>query len=222
MRTGLWSILLLFIIAVSQHVDAQKRISLTPGFFYNGTTLRGEVSGVGAIIGLEYMPREDYFFSLELRSKYGYYVFDDGTNWSYDKEGRPIPPLNTDEARVKYALFSAQAGLVPKFYLHFDEFSLFLENEFSPGLMSGKFAYKGAEREITFTEPTFSYNIGVGVESAMTKCILTGSLGYSTLNFRKNIRKHQPPGYNEYLPDQNAAAWISLIFKIPLARKGDR
>jgi len=217
MKKWLFAILIFILIVTSQNVIAQSQISLTPGLFYNGTTFSEDVSGFGAILGLEYMRRKDHFFSLELRTKYGYYSFDDGTNWREDKQGALIPPKNKGEARLEYSLFSPQVGLAPKFHWHLDElFSLFLENELSVGLMSGNFKYKGTPQKIRFTEPTFSYNIGAGMEYKLKKCTFVGSLGYSTLNFRSKIKKHQPAHHQEYIPNQDAAIWINVIFKVPI------
>ncbi|MCD8165244.1 MAG: hypothetical protein LUE93_03430 [Bacteroides sp.] len=210
-----------FIIATSQTSIAQSQFSLTPGFFYNGTTFTENVSGFGAMLGLEYMRRKDHFFSLELRTKYGYYSFDDGTKWIEDKDGVLKPPKNNDEARVEYSLFSPQVGLVPKFHLYFDEsFSLFLENECYVGLMSGKFKYKEAPQKKSFTEPIFSYNIGAGTEYKLKKYVFVGSLGYSTLNFRNKIKKHQPVNYQHPIPNQHAGFYINILIKVPLSKTG--
>lgn len=217
MKKVLFAILAFIIMGISQNAVAQSRFSLTPGAFYNGTTFDKDVSGFGVILGLEYMKSKEHFFSMELRTKYGFYSFDDGTKWREDKDGVLNPPVNRDEARLEYSLFSPQVGLVPKFHLLLDEsFSLFLENDFSAGLMSGSFKYKGTEEKKRFTEPTFSYNIGVGIETKLNKYAFVGSLGYSTLNFKSNIVKHQPAYHTEYIPNQNTGLWINIIIKVPL------
>lgn len=214
------AMLAIIIIATSQNVVAQSKLSLTPGAFYNGTTFDEDVSGFGAILGLEYMKSKEHYFSMELRTKYAYYSFDDGTKWREDKDGVLNPPTNKDEARLEYSLFSPQVGLVPKFHLLLDEsFSLFLENEFSAGLMSGSFKYKGTEKKQRFTEPTFSYNIGIGIETKLNKYAFVGSVGYSTLNFKNNIVKHQPAYHTEYIPNQNTGLWINIIIKVPILAK---
>ena len=218
MKKSLFAIFAFIIMVTSQNVIAQSRLSLTPGLFYNGTTFDKDVSGFGAILGLEYMKSKEHFFSMELRTKYAYYSFDDGTKWREDKDGVPKPPVNRDEARLEYSLFSPQVGLVPKFHVLLDEsFSLFLENEFSAGLMSGSFKYKGTEEKQRFTEPTLSYNIGIGIETKLNKYAFVGSVGYSTLNFRSNIVKHKPPYHTEYIPNQNTGLWINIIIKVPIA-----
>ena len=136
MKKSLFAIFAFIIMVTSQNVIAQSRLSLTPGLFYNGTTFDKDVSGFGAILGLEYMKSKEHFFSMELRTKYAYYSFDDGTKWREDKDGVLKPPVNRDEARLEYSLFSPQVGLVPKLHVLLDEsFSLFIENEFSAGLM---------------------------------------------------------------------------------------
>ncbi|MCD8044329.1 MAG: hypothetical protein LUH10_14860 [Tannerellaceae bacterium] len=219
MKKNMLTILAFIIMATSQNIIAQSQFSLTPGFFYNGTTLGENIKGFGAILGLEYMGNKDHFFSLELRTKYGYYSFDDGTKWTEDKEGVLNPPKNKEQARLEYSLFSPQIGLIPKFHLHLDDsFSLFIENEFSVGLIAGKFKYKDSVLKKSITEPTLSYNIGVGIEYKLEKCTIISSLGYSTLNFRGKIKKHQPVNYHEYIPNQNACIWINLIFKVPLSK----
>lgn len=211
-------ILLVFnTLIVFQFINAQSKIFLNPGFFYNGTGFSDDVNGIGLIAGLEYMPSKYHLFSIELRTKYGYYAFDDGTKWKTDKDGNPLPPKNRGEDRLKYNLFNPQVGVIPKLHLYFDEdFSLFLENEIAIGLMAGEFRYKGFDKKKKFTDLTFCYNIGLGIEYQLKKCILVGSAAYSTLNFRSKIIKYQPTGYEEWIPNQNALFLISILFKIPI------
>lgn len=219
MKKNRFIVPLLFILAIPPMASAQSKFSLTPGLFYNGAGFSNEVNGFGAIIGLEYQPRASHFFSIELRTKYAYYTFDDGTRWTEDKDGNLQPPVNPGEARLEYSLFSPQAGLVPKLCLYLDEsLSLFLENEFLLGLMSGSFRYKGISETKRFTEPVFSYNVGAGFGYKLKKGTLLCSAGYSTLNFRKKIAKHRPADYREGIPNQDAVLWVNLIFKIPLSK----
>jgi len=217
-KMGQWYVFVVLCISGGlQTVNAQSKFFLSPGIFYNGSGFSDDVSGIGLIAGIEYAPAKDYWFSVRLNTKYGYYAFNDGTKWRSDKDGNPLPPKNRDEARLKYNLFSPQVGLAPKLHLHFDEpLSIFLENEFSIGLMTGRFKYQGIERKEKITEPIFSYNIGIGLEYKLEKCIIAGSIGYSTLNFRDKIRKHQPEGYQVWIPDQNAVFFFNVSLKIPL------
>lgn len=53
MKKSLFAIFAFIIMVTSQNVIAQSRLSLTPGAFYNGTTFDKDVSGFGAILGLE-------------------------------------------------------------------------------------------------------------------------------------------------------------------------
>ncbi|MDR1500985.1 MAG: hypothetical protein LBT43_00830 [Prevotella sp.] len=211
--------LIIFLLAsFGQVVLAQSKVSLVPGIFYNGGGFKEEVQGYGLAIGLEYKPITSHFFSLELRTKYGVYSFDDGTKWTEDVNGVLQPPKNLNKARLEYTLFSPQIGLVPKLYIDIDEdLSLFLENEFSTGLMSGNFKYGGqpyAKKNIT--EPIFNYSIGFGVEYGMNKYSFVGSIGYSTLNFRGKIWKHQPKNYQGQIPNQSAGLIINIMLKVPL------
>ena len=211
-------LVIIFMIAV-QDINAQTQLSLTPGVFYNGNFSSDDANGFGAILGFEYRSRPEHFFSIELRTKYGYYSFDDGTKWREDKYGQLNPPQNKEEARLEYSLFYPQIGLVPKVYFPIIEnLSIFLENEVSIGLMTGKFTFKGVPDKVRFTESIFCYNVGLGAEYKLDKCILVGSLGYSTLNFRSKIRKHQPTNYKEGIPNQDAVLWINLLVKVPLTK----
>ncbi|MEN9918541.1 MAG: hypothetical protein RL662_977 [Bacteroidota bacterium] len=214
------SISFIFIFAlVSQLVQAQSKLSLMPGIYYNGTGLDQDVRGGGFIMGLEYMPHRNHFFSLELRTRYGLYTFSDETNATADKNGIPIPPKNPSTASLKYSLFHPQVGVVPKFHFHVDEsLSLFLENEIAVGVMTGRFTYKGHDKK-SFAETSLTYNIGAGVEYKTPKWTIVGSVGYSTLNFRPDIVKHQPPNYQEWIPNQHAGLLINAILKIPLTKK---
>ncbi len=197
-------------------MQAQHKISFMPGLFYNGSILREEVKGLGLVAGLDYIPGNISFFSIELRSKWGYYMFDDGTKWHQDKDGSWESPKRPGEPRLKYSLFSPQIGIVPKFYWHLDEsVSFFLENELAVGLMSGKFKFNTGQK-ITFTEPVFSYNIGVGAECRINEWAIVMSTGISTLNFRKAIDKHKPRGYSEKIEGHGAFFYINMILKIPL------
>ena len=210
-------IIVISIFMVLHSANAQSKLSLNPGLFYNGTGFTENIKGLGLIMGLEYMQSKNKVFSIELRTKYGYYAFDDGTKWRTDNNGNVLPPKNLEEAQLEYILFSPQIGIVPKLHLRFDEvLSLFIENEFAGGLIIGDFKYKGFDKKRNFTESIFCYNLGVGGEYKLKKYILTGSISYSTLNFRSKIKKHQPAGYEEWIPNQNAAILINIILKIPL------
>lgn len=217
MRLIYFFILYIFCI-ISPLVKAQSKFSLTPGIYYNGAIFEEEVNGLGAIIGLEYKQRKDHFMALEFRTRFGYYSFDDGTKWTYNNDGLPVPPKNKDKARLEYKLFSPQISIVPRFHFYLDEsLSLFLENEFATGLIIGTFTYGGQPYlKKSFRETVFSYNIGLGAEYKLKNWSLIGSLGYSTLNFRNKIREHQPQNYQGAIPNQNAGLVINLIFKLPL------
>lgn len=211
-----YMLIIIFLCIHIQVIHAQHKFSLMPGLFYNGNTFDDDVSGLGLIMGLEYIPRENSLFSVELRTKWGYYDFDDGTKWHQDKDGTWQPPINPGEPRLEYSLFSPQLGIVPKCHWHLDdELSLFVENEFVVGLMTGKFKFKTG-RKVTFTEPIFCYNVGIGAEYRFSNWAMVGALTLSTLNFRKNISKHKPYGYEEKIPDQDAIFLVTFIFKIPL------
>jgi hypothetical protein len=212
----------LFILIMFFHylpgLRAQSQFSLTPGIFYNGGGFYDEVKGFGVIIGVEYMKSPRHFFSIELRTRFGYYGFDDGTKWTENNKGELTPPKNPDKAKIEYSLFSPQIGVVPKLYYHVDEsLPFFLENEFSFGLMAGNFKYNDQSyTKKSFTEPVFSYVVGVGAEYKYKKYALSGSVGYSTLNFRSKIRKNKPQDYTIEVPNQSAGLMVNVIFKIPL------
>lgn len=116
-----WLFFVLCICATSQIMNAQSKFSLNPGVYYNGSFFDDDAKGIGLILGLEYMPSKDHMFSIELRTRYGYYTFDDGTKWGEDRDGNIVPPKNPGEARLNYNLFSPQVGIVPKIHLYFDE-----------------------------------------------------------------------------------------------------
>ena len=208
-----------------QIAHAQSEWSLTPGFYYNGGWSTMDVGGFGPIAGLEYKPTKTHFFSLELRTKYGFYFFNDGTEWVTDENGNKLlPPLNNNEARVDYKLFTPRIGLVPKLHLRFDKpLSLFLENELDIGLMTGKIKYFGFGERKRITEPIYCYSVGVGFEFKGDRDKggphLVLSMGYSTLNFINNIKKHRPTGYNVEIPNQRAPFYMNLVLKFPLKCK---
>lgn len=210
------------LFTVSGTVKGQSQFSFIPGIFYNGQFFDDEVYGFGVIAGLEYKPRANHFFSLELRTRYGVYGFDDGTRWKIDDDGSITPPNNWNAPRLEYTVFSPQVSIVPRFHVYTDDiFSLFLENEFSSGLITGKFTYGGdASTKTTFTEPIFNYNVAVGFEYNTEKnWYFLASIGYSTLNFREKIRKHEPPRYDGWIPNQDALIIVNVLFKIPFGKK---
>lgn len=213
-----FSLVLSGLLLSLQTIKAQSQFSLTPGVFYNGGILREYTGGGGGVLGLEYQPRQNHFFSLEVRSRYGYYVFDDGANWYQDEDGSIDPPIR-DVARLEYNLFSPQIGIVPKFYLHLDEtLSLFLENEFSGGLMTGRFKYnRNTFVKKNFTESIFYYCVSGGAElKGDKKWSVLFSIGYSTLDFKDGIKRRQPVGYQWEIENQEAVVMFNMIFKMPL------
>ena len=219
---------ILFGVILTLHVaEAQSRFSLTPGVFFNGDILNKEhVMGMGAMVGLEYMPRPNHFFALEMRTRYGYYSFDDGLRkreeryWENSPLYPPSRPPFQGKARLEYCLFSPQIGIVPKLYWHCDsEISLFLENEFTGGLMTGIFKYDGTPPvKKGFTESIFYYSPSIGVElrDENKKCSLLISIGYSTLDFKNNLKKRQPRAYESNINHQEAYLMINVILKVPL------
>ena len=213
-----YSLLLVAFVALSvfQTVHGQEW-SLNPGVFYNGKVMPQYVNGVGLVVGLGYMPSEKHVFSVEFRTKYGFYNFDDGTKWSTDENGYSIPPVNPNEARLEYKLFSPQVSLVPKLYLRFNKpVSLFLEGEHGVGLMTGRFLFKGFDDKKRITETFFSYGAGLGVEYDVDDLVINVSIGYSTLNFKDKIKKNVPTDYHEFMPNQNAPVYLNIMFKIPI------
>jgi opacity protein-like surface antigen len=213
--------ILLILLINTPIAQAQSKFSPTFGAFYNGTGLTEDVKGFGLIAGLEYKQRKDHLFSVELRTRYGYYSFDDGTKWGVNNEGVSSPPKNKNNARLEYALFSPRVGVVPKVHLYIDEdLSLFIENEGSFGLMTGTFKYTGQPSvEKSFTETIFCYNVGIGAEYKKNdNWSLVGSVGYSSLNFRSKIRNHQPDYYDGVIPNQNAGLLVNVTIKIPLRK----
>jgi len=216
-KRSLLAFFLFKVLVTVQIIQAQSKLSLNTGILYNGSGFTEDVNAIGLMAGLEYMPSEDHVFSIELRTKYVYYNYDDGTKWRTDKEGYPLPPKNPGEARLKYNLFSPQVSLVPRLHLYLNEsLSFFLENELVVGLMAGEFRYKGVSKKKKFTDVIYCYNIGLGAEYKFEKWILGGSIAYSTLNFRSKIRDHQPKDYQEGIPDQNAPLLFSVFIKLSL------
>jgi hypothetical protein len=201
----------------------QSKFSLSPGIYYNGNGFSDDVVGMGLTVGLEYKPVR--YFGLELRTRYGLYGFDDGTSWTTDWHGEDIPPVNEGLADLEHSLSSPGIGLIPKFYLSIgddedDPWFLFLENELSLAWIRGTVQYNGepsARKRIT--ETIFCYNIALGIEYVYNvrknNNSIAVSAGYSTLNFRKKIRKNQPEGYIGWIPDQDAALILNIILKIP-------
>ena len=209
------------LIFISQTIDAQSQISLIPGVYCNGGILREYTGGGGVVLGLEYMPHQEHFFALELRTRYGFYRFDDGTSWRENKDGTLEPPIR-EKARLEYTLFGPQIGIVPKFYLHLDEtISFFIENEFSGGIMTGHVKYnENPSAEKKLTEYIFYYCISGGMELRDDKNrSLLISIGYSTLDFKNTLKKKQPIGYQGGFPNQEACIMFNMIFKLPLNKK---
>jgi len=213
--------ILLVLFVASQIVNAQSKFSLMPGLYYNGPTLLLEdaVQGVGLAIGVEYMPRQNHFFSIELRSRYGAYFFDDKTDWVLNEDRILVP----GKASLHYKLFNPTIGVVPRLYIYLDEYeihSLFLENEIAVGLMMGNFEYNGQPyAKKSFTEPTFSYIICAGVRvKGGGNMLVDISVGFSTLNFRNNIIKHQPRNYQGRIPNQDTFLIANMIFRFPLGK----
>ena len=101
--------------------------------------------------------------------------------------------------------------------------SIFAENEVVVGLMTGKIKYKGFSKKEKYTEPVFCYNAGLGIEydlkgfdHRLYEAVICAAIGYSTLNYRDKIIQHQPIGYKDDIPYQNASIFFYLQLKIPL------
>ena len=221
-----FNIIIFCIIFTTQFANSQSKLSLLAGGYYNGNFLNEDASGIGLSLGLDYELNPN--ISVELRARYGYYSFDDGTKWKSNDDGTWSSPQNTNKPRIEYKLYSPKIGIVPKYHLSLDDFfdgiSVFLENAFSVGLMTGTFEYNGLPyAKKSFTEPIFCYNIGLGIEMGREftkwKFPFQVSFAFSTLNFRKKIIKHQPENYQGWIPDQSALFVFNGLFKIPFRKK---
>ena len=221
-----FNIIIFCIIFTSHFANSQSKFSLLAGAHYNGIGLDYEVGGAGLILGLDYELNPN--ISVELRTRNGIYAFDDGPKRTRNDNGTWSSPQNENKPRIEYSLYSPQIGIVPKYHLSLDDFfdgiSVFLENAFSVGLMTGTFEYNGLPyAKKSFTEPIFCYNIGLGIEMGREftkwKFPFQVSFAFSTLNFRKNIIKHQPENYQGWIPDQSALFVFNGLFKIPLRKK---
>ena len=172
-------------------------------------------------MGLDYKLNRN--ISIELRTRNGIYSFDDGPKWTKDKDGTLTSPQR-EKPRIEYSLYSQQIGIVPKYHLSLDDFfdgiSVFFENEFSVGLMTGTFEYNGIPyAKKKFTELVFCYNIGLGIEFTDYKFPFQVSFAFSTLNFRKNIIKNQPENYQGWIPNQSSLFVLNGLYKIPFTKK---
>ena len=219
MKNRIIVLVIIKIFITVQIVDAQSIIYLTPGAFFNGNGNVEFANAVGLSIGLEYMQFKEKrnVYSIELRTKYGYYGFDDGTKSGTDSDGNYVPPKNLNEARLEYGLFSPQIGIVPKFHHKLDEsFTFFIESELAVGIITGKIKYKGFDNKVNITKPFFCNNICVGIEFDTDDVILGCSFGYSTLNYHNNIKKSQPSGFKETIPSQKTPILFNFFVKIPL------
>ncbi|MDR0939135.1 MAG: hypothetical protein LBN29_07270 [Mediterranea sp.] len=229
MKTNILRILFLVsILSLSATMGAQSRFALTPGGYYQGGGFSDEVQGMGFMMGLEYYPgKTKRIFSVELRSRFGFYDYDDGTNWTEDRDGTPKPPRNPGPPSVKFRLFCPELGVVPKarWWVFEDELALFVETEFSAGLMTGRFGYYGEPTAIkSFTDFVASAKGGIGLEYVDEKGTLVASLGASSLNFSRSVRKHAPQKniagirepYVGHIPKLFAAVCVNVTIRIPL------
>ena len=213
--------LIFCILFTSQLVKAQSKYTLTAGGYYNGIGTKEYAQGCGLIFGCDY--RYNKFVSVELRTRYGLYSFGND-DWELTENNEWALYKNDNTPSIDYHLFCPTIGVAPKFYFSlggfFEDISLFIENEFSVGLITGDFGYAGQpSAKKSFTEPILTYNISLGVDLTdedILPCKL--SFGYSTLNFRNKIQKHQPVNYQGYIPDQSLAFIFNAVIIIPLKK----
>lgn len=187
----------------------------TGGVFYNGNFILEDASGLGAIAGIGYRKNQTHFFSIELRTRYGYYVNHNGSFGSYDASGDYSPPAIYKDPTFRYDLFVPQIALAPRLYLKFDEkISLYLENEISTGLCTGRVMY-GKTPKVSIREPLWSYNISIGFDWLNENFSWGASLGYSTMNLRKSLNKNKPIEYQEGISNQNTSIMLNILFYLP-------
>ncbi len=213
----------ILLIVCLQTAHSQSDFSFVIGGFYNDKLQKQDVAGIGLIMGLDY--RFSQFVSMEMRIRYGLYAFDDGTKFTTNRDGSLSSPVRNVNSRIEYFWFCPNIGVVPKLHLSLDDFfdgiELFLENEFSLGLITGSIEYNGQSSiSKKIREPIFCYNIGLGIElSEEYKLPFQVSFSYSTLNFKDNILKHKPVGFQEDITNQEVPFLINILFKIPLKHK---
>jgi hypothetical protein len=210
--------ILLLLLFVSLNSAAQP-FSLTPGFYLKRGLFFDEVMGFGASLGVEYSSKPLSIFKVELRARCGYYDYDYRA-YEWNMENIVMIPYSGERvAPLDYQLAAPEIGIVPKLYWYLwdEELALFLENEVSIGLMTGKFNYNGTPATTKiFTDFIWNYNIVVGVRYKPKKLSYVASVGYSSLNFRKSIRQHAPLNYQGDIPDQGAYSLINFGIQIPL------
>ncbi|TCO10429.1 hypothetical protein [Natronoflexus pectinivorans] len=209
-------------------IFAQSKLLLNPGISYNGTFLEHKASGVGLLMGVEYKPLEQV--GLEFRARYAFYSFHRRPSPRPNEFGEFYYP-NDGKSIFEYRFNCPQIAIVPKFYqdldIFYDGLFLYLETEFAVGYMSGEFEYNGEPSAVKrFTEPISFYAISIGLEHRIDNShlkkrnwIFFGSFGYSSLNFRENIRKHQPENYQGRIPNQDAGFMLNFGVKLPLWSK---
>lgn len=212
---------ILFFLFAPQLAKTQSKYSIIAGGYYNGLGIKECAEGYGLILGCDY--KYNKFISVELKTRYGLYSFGKD-NWELTEYNEWALYENDNTPSIDYFLFCPTIGVAPKFHFclggFLDDISLFIENEFSVGLMTGNFGYAGQpSAKKSFTEPIFVYNIALGVDIT-SEDILPGrvSFGYSTLNFTNKIRKHQPLNYQGDIPEQSLGFVINVILIIPLKK----
>lgn len=213
----------IFLIGGLQTAHSQSEFSFLIGGFYNDKLQKQDVAGIGLIMGLDY--RFNQFASMEMRTRYGLYAFDDGTKFTTDRDGSLSSPVRNGNPRIEYFWFCPNIGVVPKLHLSLDEYfegiEVFLENEFSLGFITGSIDYNGQSSiSKKIREPIFCYNIGLGIElSEEYKLPFQVSFSYSTLDFKDNILKHKPVDFHEDITNQEVPFLINILFKIPFKHK---
>lgn len=218
-----YCLLLFTLMALStttRYAHSQTKLSALAGGYYNGNLLKDETQGYGVTAGIEFQRNRS--LSIELRGRLGMYAYNDGVRWTQNDDGTWMPENIFQKSNLKYKLFTPMLGIVPKLKYSLDEFiddvTVFVENEFAVGCMTGNFIYYGEPyTEKSFSAPLWSYNIGVGVEFQCGKAPMRISVGYSTMNFRNKIIENQPKGYQGYIPNQNAVIMVNAVFRIPVS-----
>ena len=168
--------------------------------------------------GVEYMPKAESWWSVELRTSYSFcsYRWGDSESFSMTKV---LFPQEQPKNATEFQAFLGKVGVVPKAYFYNDDpVYLFMESELAWCLLAGRCDYLDTnyQHRRNFTDTFFSCSGGVGIEYRQTKVSYALSAGLSSLAFEGSLKDHRPEGFTRGIGRLYAPVYINATVKLKL------
>jgi len=156
-------------------------------------------------LGYEFIPIKRLPINVETRFSLFFDACKD-KNWLYENN------------YFSYNIFTPSIVIVPKYiYEISDDFSLFVDNEFSCGIPLGSVNYNQVKSsKINKRKILLAYGCNIGVRIHVDSFNADFKVGYTTFDIYNTVKRNKPQNYKQTIPHPNGDFNVSMAFLFPL------